>query len=198
MGSLGWQGGAGGAPRRQMTRRRCPKAQKWAPFWDTFEGWRHHLPECFFRYFPGALFIACGAFYDDCWRCFGRHLGSLGPLKIMPKCTTICIFMLWTLLVRTLFRDLLWEGVWHAFFKIWVPIGAPIETPFCHFWQLFQGLILEAVFGRHRGVKTLRNGWGRRLGRGLLACFCQILELILHAWRHPGGMGRRICRGWYH
>jgi hypothetical protein len=142
----GGRGAAGGAPRRQMTRNRQPKGQKWAPFWDAFEGWRHHFPECFFRCFSGALFIACGAFWDDFGRCFGRHLGSLGPLKIMPKCTTICIFRVWTLSVRSLFRDLLLEGVWHAFFKIWVPIGAPIGPPFVHFWQRFQGLNFEGGF----------------------------------------------------
>ena len=39
--------------------------------------------------------------------------------------------------------------------------GADWEThwiPFDHFWQLFQGLIWEAVFGKHRGAKSTRNG----------------------------------------
>jgi len=48
--------------------------------------------------------------------------------------------------VRSLFRDLLLEGVWHAFFKIWVAIGAPIGAPFVHLWQRFQGLNFEGGF----------------------------------------------------
>ena len=32
--------------------------------------------------------------------------------------------------MQSLFRDLLLERVRHAFFKIWVPIGAPIGAPF--------------------------------------------------------------------
>ena len=82
-----------------------------------------------------------------------------------PKCATICSFMLWTLSVRSLFRDLLLEGVWHAFFKIWVPIGAPIGAPFGNFWQLFQGLILEAVFGWQKEANDTRSaGAGGRGG----------------------------------
>ena len=63
----------------------------------------------------------------------------------MPKCTTIYIFKLWALLVRSPVRDLLLEGVWHAFCKILGPIGTPIGIPFGYFCQLFQGRILEAV-----------------------------------------------------
>ena len=75
----GGRGAAGGASRLQMTRKKHPKAQKWVPFWDTFEGWRHNFPECVFRCFSGALFIACGAFWDDFWKCFGKHLEALDP-----------------------------------------------------------------------------------------------------------------------
>ena len=57
--------------------------------------------------------------------------------------------------------------VWHTFFKIWVAIGAPIGTPFCYFWQLFQGLILEAVLVWQKGAKHTRNGWA---GGGGGAC----------------------------
>ena len=85
----GCRGAAGGAPRRQMTRKRRPQAQKGVPFGDTFGSWRHHFPQCFFTCFRGALFPACGAIWDDFWGCFGRYLGSPGPLEIMPKCTTI-------------------------------------------------------------------------------------------------------------
>ena len=60
--------------------------------------------------------------------------------------------------MRSLFPELLLEGVWHAFSEISVPIGAPIGTPFCYFCQLFQGLILQSVLGRQKEVKTLRNG----------------------------------------
>ena len=44
---LGARSWAGGAHRRQMTRKRHPKAQKWAPFWDAFASWRHHFPSLF-------------------------------------------------------------------------------------------------------------------------------------------------------
>ena len=83
--------------------------------------------------FSGPLFIACFAVCDAFGKCFGRHLGSRGPWKIMPKCTTICIFRVWTLLVRSPVRDLLLEGVWHAFCEILVLIGAPIGSAFGHF-----------------------------------------------------------------
>ena len=74
------------------------------------------------------------------------------------KVYNFIIFRVWTLSVRSLFRDLLLEGVWHAFFKILVPIGAPIGTPLDHFWQLFQGLILEAVSGWQKEANDTRNG----------------------------------------
>ena len=70
------------------------------------------------------------------------------------------------LLVRSPVRDLLSERVWHAFCEILVPIGAPIGAPFGYFGQFFQGLILEAVLGGHKGPKVCRNGRGRRQGRG--------------------------------
>ena len=76
----------------------------------------------------------------------------------MPKCTTIGSFRVWALLVRSPVRDLLLEGVWHAFCEILVPIGAPIGAPFGYFWQVFHGLIWEAVLGRQKRVKKLRNG----------------------------------------
>ena len=150
---------AGGAPRREMTRKRQPKAQKWAPFWDAFGSWKPYFSACVFMCFAGPLFIARFAVWDDFGRCFGRHLGSLGPLKIMPKCTTVCSFRVWGLLVRSLFPELLLEGVWHAFSEILVPSGAPFGTPCGHFWQLFQGLILEAVLGRQKGAQECENGW---------------------------------------
>ena len=72
--------------------------------------------------------------------------------------------------MRSLFRNLLLEGVWHAFSKIWVAIGAPIGAPFCHVWQLFQGLILEAVFGWQKEANDLRNaGGGPAAGAGPVA-----------------------------
>ena len=166
----GCRGAAGGAPRRQLTRKRRPQAQKGVPFGDTFGSWRHNFPQCFFTCFCGALFPACGAFCDDFWRCFGRYLGSPGPLKIMPKCTTICIFMLWTFLVRSLFRDLLLEGVWDVFFRIWVPIGVPIGHPFCHFWQLFRPLHLEAFFWQAPGTRILWKWVFAGIGVGVCVC----------------------------
>ena len=45
-----------------------------------------------------------------------------------------------------------------TFFWILVPIGAPIGAPFGNFWQLFQGLILEAVFGLQKEANDTRNG----------------------------------------
>ncbi len=117
-----------------------------------------------FHVFSAPLFIARFAVWGDFGRCFGRHLGSLGPLKIMPKCTTICIFRVWALFVRSLFPELLLEGVWHAFSEIFVPNGAPIGNAFGHFWQAFQGLILQSVLGRQKGVKSWRNR--RAGGRG--------------------------------
>jgi hypothetical protein len=77
----------------------------------------------------------------------------------MPKCTTVCIFRVWGLLVRSPVRELLLEGVWHAFCEMWVPIGVPMGIPFGHFWQLFQGLILEAVLGVQNGAEFTRSGW---------------------------------------
>ena len=44
---LGARSWAGGAHRRQMTRKRRPKAQKWASFWDAFASCRHHFPSLF-------------------------------------------------------------------------------------------------------------------------------------------------------
>ena len=69
--------------------------------------------------------------------------------------------------MRSLFRDLLFEGVWHAFFKIWVPIGAPIATPSGYFEQLFQSVILEATWGREKEANDLRNSLA---GAGDRAC----------------------------
>ena len=129
---------AGGAPRREMTRKRQPKAQKWAPFWDAFGSWKHHFSACVFMCFSGPLFIACFAVWDDFGKCFGRHLGSRGPWKIMPKCTTICIFRVWALLVLSLFRDLLLEGVWHAFCEILVPTGHPLGLHLATFASFFR------------------------------------------------------------
>ena len=60
---------------------------------------------------------------NDFGYCFGRLLGRLGPWKIMPKCTTICIFRVWALLERSLFPDPLLEGFWHAFGQIWCRLG---------------------------------------------------------------------------
>ena len=129
---------AGGAPRREMTRKRQPKAQKWAPFWHAFGSWKHHFAACVFMCFSGPLFIARFAVWCDFGRCFGRHLGSLGPLKIMPKCTTICIFRVWGLFVRSLFPELLLEGVWQAFCAILVPNGAPLGLHFATFASFFK------------------------------------------------------------
>ena len=163
---LGARRAAGGAPRREMTRTRQPKAQKWAPFWDAFGSCKHHFSACVFMCFSGPLFIACFAVCDDFGKYFGRHLGSRGPWEMMPKFTTICIFRVWALLVRSPVRDLLLEGVWHAFCEIWVPIGVLMRTPCGHFWQLFQGLILEAVLGRQNGAQSSGSGWAGRQGRG--------------------------------
>ena len=94
----------------------------------------------------------------------------------MPKCTTICSFRVWTLLVRSLFPDLLLAGVWHAFCEVWVPIGPPSGAQFGDFWHVFQGLILQSVLGRQKGVKTLRNALaGGRGGAGKLALAVQEL-----------------------
>ena len=79
----------------------------------------------------------------------------------MPKCETICIFRVWTLLVRSPVRDLLLERVWHAFGEILVLIETPIGAAFGHFWQVSQGLILEAVLGRQEEAKTSKSAWGR-------------------------------------
>ena len=125
---------------------------------------------CFFWF----GFDACFAVWGDFGRCFGMHLGRLGPLKIMPKCTTVYIFRVWTLLVRRRFRDLLLEGVWHAFCEIWVPIGGPIGATCGHFCQLLQGLILQSVLGRQKRAKSMRKrGAG---GRGGACLTMQILQ----------------------
>ena len=135
---LGARRAAGGIPRRKMTRKRRPNAQKWVPFWATFAGCRHHFPNCFSKCFSGSLFIATYTFGDDFRMCVEKHLVCLGPLKIMPKCTTVRSFKVWTLLVRSLFPDLLLAGVWHAFCEIWVPIGSPIWDPFGDFCYPFR------------------------------------------------------------
>ena len=79
-------------------------------------------------------------------------------MKIMPKCTTVCSFRVWGLFVRSLFPELLLAGVWHAFCEVWVPIGPPSGAQFGDFWHVFQGLILQSVLGRQKGVKSLRSG----------------------------------------
>ena len=114
---------------------------------------------CVFMCFSEPLFRARFAVWCAFGRCFGRHFGSLGPLKIMPKCTTICIFRVWGLFVRSLFPELLLEGVWHAFSEILVRSGAPIGAAFGYFGHVFQGLILEAVLGRQKGDQECENGW---------------------------------------
>ena len=54
--------------------------------------------------------------------------------------------------MRSPIQELLLEGVWHAFCEILVSIGAPIGAPCGHFWQLFQGLILEVVWEGQEGA----------------------------------------------
>ncbi len=131
LGHLGCQGGGRGRTQTRNDTKKTPQGSEMGSLLGCF--WKHYFSACVFMCFSGPFFIACFAVWDDFGRCFGRHLGSRGPWKIMPKCTTICIFRVWTLSVRSLFRDLLLEGVWHAFFKIWVPIGAPIGASI---WQL--------------------------------------------------------------
>ena len=81
-----------------------------------------------------------GAVLEGIW-------GALDPWKSCQSVyLTVCTFRVWTLSVRSLFRDLLLEGVWHTFFKIWVQIGAPIGAPFVRFWLRFQGLNFEGGF----------------------------------------------------
>ena len=98
---------------------------------------------------------------------FWEAFGEPWTFKNYGKVYNSIVFRVWTLLVRSLFRDLLLEGVWHAFFKIWVPIGAPIGAPFGNFWQLFQGMILEAVFGWQKGPKSTKS---EKYGGGGGAC----------------------------
>ena len=86
------------------------------------------MSACVFMCFSDPLFIACFAVWDVFGSCFVRHLESRGPWKIMPKCTTICIFRVWALLERSLFPDPLLEQVLHAFEQLCVPIGAPIGS----------------------------------------------------------------------
>ena len=94
----------------------------------------------------------------------------------MPQCITICIFKVWGLFVRSLFPELLLAGVWHAFCEVWVPIGPPSGAQFGDFLHVFQGLILQSVLGRQKGVKTLRNALaGGRGGAGKLALAVQEL-----------------------
>ena len=116
LGALGLQGG--GRRRTQTpndTKKAAPGSERgslWGHFWKLAAS----FSAVFFYMLLWCPFFNMWCILVDFWRCFGRYLGSPGLLKIMPKCTTICIFMFWTLLVRSLFRDLLLEGVWDAFF----------------------------------------------------------------------------------
>jgi hypothetical protein len=158
LGHLGCQGGGRGRTQTRNDTKQTPQGSEMGSLLGCFSKLEAFFSACVFMCFSEPLFIARFPVWCDFGRCFGRHFGSLGPLKIMPKCTTVRSFRVWGLFVRSLFPDLVVVGVWHAFCEIWVPIGAPIGAPFCYFCQLFQGLILEAVLGRQKGVKSLRNG----------------------------------------
>ena len=54
---LGARRAAGGAPRREMTRKRQPKAQKCAPCWDAFGSWKHYFSACVFLCFFLVFFL---------------------------------------------------------------------------------------------------------------------------------------------
>ena len=94
-------------------------------------------------------------------------------MKIMPKCTTVCIFRVSGVFVRSLFPELLLEGVWHAFSESLVSIGAPIGAPCGHFWQRFQGLILEAVLGWQKRAKSTKSEWAGGRGGASRLCLWQ-------------------------
>ena len=101
---------------------------------------------------------------------------------IIPTCTTIFIFRVWKLSVRSLFRDLLLEGVWDAFFRIWVPVGSPIGIPFGHFRRLLRALNFEAVSGTREQKRMERGVGGPAAGAGLVdSVFGRIQEEVLHA-----------------
>ena len=65
----------------------------------------------------------------------------------MPKCTPICIFRVWALLVRSLFGNLLLEGVCHAFcrFGSQVRPRAPQRLTFDCFLELFERMDFEHI-----------------------------------------------------
>jgi hypothetical protein len=125
---LGHLGCQEGGRRRTQTRndtKKTAQGSEMGSLLGCFWKLERDFSACVFMCFPALLFIACCAVWDDFGRCFERHLASRGPWKIMPKCTTICIFRVWALLVRSPVRDLLLEGVWHAFCEILVPTGHP-------------------------------------------------------------------------
>ena len=102
-------------------------------------------------------------------------------MKIMPKCTTVGIFRVWALLVLSLFRDLLLEGVWHAFSEILVPIGAPIGATCGRFFRTCFWRRFWEGKKEPKNVKTGGPGRGRRQGRGLLSLLLTSRNWVLHA-----------------
>ena len=85
-------------------------------------------------------------------------------MKIMLKFTTICIFRVWTLSVQSLFLDLLLERVRHAFFKIWVPIGAPSGAPFDGNGGIVVGYRFHVFFNGFRKSSPCVGGDSRPFG----------------------------------
>ena len=119
------EGRQGAHPDAKCHEKDPPRLRNGLPFGMLFEA-GSIFSAFVFMWFSQPLFIARFAVWCDFGRCFGRHFGSLGPLKIMPKCTTVCIFRVWGVFVRSLFPELLLEGVWQAFYALVVPIGAPV------------------------------------------------------------------------
>jgi len=138
---LGHLGCQEGGRRRTQTRndtKKTPQGSEMGSLLGCFSKLEAFFSACVFMCFSEPLFIARFAVWCDFGRCFGRHFGSLGPLKIMPKCTTVCIFRVWGLFVRSLFPELLLEGVWQAFCAILVPIGAPVGLHLATFASFFR------------------------------------------------------------
>ena len=115
---------------------------------------------------------------------FGSVLGSIWRLWTLENHAKVCNYMQFQGLDPFDAESVSGSVSGRGLGCVFQDLGADWGThwiPFSHFEQFFLPLFLEAVFGRQLGVKTLRNGWGRRQGRGLLACFWQMLNWILHA-----------------
>ena len=120
--------------------------------------------------------IACCIFCVDFLKCFGRHLGSLGPSEIIPKCRNICNFIIFQSLETFGAESVLGSASGRVLAcavqemdTVWEFIG----TPFSYFEQFLRALISEVFFVRYPGVNILRNALAGSRDRNSRFCLGQ-------------------------